>query len=234
MRKIIFPFIALLYVIANLSSASACALGFSFHFEPLPAHFGGEATSLKGFLDKTFARRGWEWARQSSRLQHPLQIKAAERPENSARIGLSVGSRSPDLLGVYKSFSVFKMNLVTVIEFAGAKEVAKRLPSKVDIEKMQNFGPYSGRTSKVEAGIEKIADVKLSALALPFAKLRFRSMDASGVLLFASFVPTKDRGPVQIIRAPKELNTGLSNPCKSLLYVYGKWPKNLRKSYRYE
>ncbi len=234
MREIIFSFIAVLFVAANPSAASACALGFSFHFKPLPAHFGGEANSLKAFLDKTYAKRGWQWARAPSNQQHPLQIKAAERPENSARIGLSVGSRSPDLLGVYKGFSVFKMSLVTVIEFAGEKEVAKRLPSKVDIEKLQNFGPYSGRTSKVEAGIEKIADFKLSALALPFTKLRFRSRDASGVWLFASFVPTNERTPVQIVRAPKALNTGLSNPCKSLLYVYGKWPQNLRKSYRYE
>lgn len=234
MKLFILLFSTLWLAIAGAVPVSACALGFSFHFEPLPAHFGGEANSLKGFLDKTYAKRGWEWARQSSKLQRSLQIKTAERPENSARIGLSVGSRSPDLLGVYKGFSVFKMSLVTVIEFAGEKEVAKRLPSKVDIEKLQNFGPYSGRTSKVEAGIEKIADFKLSELAMPFAKLRFRSMDASGISLFASFVPTNERAPVQIIRAPKELNTSLSNPCKSLLYVYGKWPQNLRKSYSYE
>ncbi len=129
-------------------------------------------------------------------------IKASERPENSARIGLSIGALSPDLLGVYKGFSVFKMSLVTVIEFSGEREVAKRLPGKVGIEKMQQFGPYTGRTSKVAAGIEKIADFKLSKLALPFAKLRFRSMEATAIRLFASFVPRDKGAPVQIVRAP--------------------------------
>ena len=140
----------------------------------------------------------------------------------------------PICLGIYSRFSLYRLNQVTVIEFASEKEVAKRLPRQVDILKMQNFGPYTGRTSKLDSGIEKIADFKLSELAMPFAKLRIRAMGATGIKLFASFAPMDENAPIQIVRAAKDINASAANPCRHLLYVYGKWPKNLRKNYHYE
>ena len=226
-QKFLLFFISVLSIISP-TRADACALGFSFQFVPLPDHYGGEATSLSSFLDKRFAARGWEWATTA------LRIKVPERPDNSHRIPVSAGSVSPELLGLYESFSIFRMNRVTVIEFAGEKEVAKRLPSRVPITKMQHFGPYSGKTSKIDRDIEKIAEFKLSDLVPPFAKLRIRANGASGIRLFASFVPKDQKARVQIVRAAKDINASSSNPCSRLFYVYGNWPKNLRKNYRYE
>ena len=228
MKLILLMCPVLLLALASPTHANACALGFSFQFAPLPDHYGHEATSIKSFLNKTYAKRGWEWAPSS------LSINAPVRPDLNSRIAVSVGSVAPDMLGIYSGFSVFRANRVTVIEFAGEKEVAKRLPSQVPILKMQNFGPYSGKTSKIDSGIEKIADFKLSDLTMPFAKLRIRANGANGIRLFASFFPVDDKAPVQIVRATKDIYGGPQNPCHNKLYVYGKWPKNLRKSYRYE
>ena len=203
-------------------------MGFSFQFKPLPDHYGREANGLKSFLDRTFAKRGWEWAKP------PLTIIAPAHPENSARILIGAGSVSPGLIGVYERFSIFKINLVTQIEFVSEKEVARRLPDRVDIERPVGAGPFGGKTSQIESGIEKIAEFKLSELTPPVAKLRIRSMGETGIKLFASFVPSDKKAPVQIVRGKSEIKTISDNPCNRTLYVYGKWPKNLRQSYRYE
>ena len=234
MKLFLFLYRTLFFVLVSPTLAQACAMGFSFHFEPLPEHFGAKSTSLKSFLDRSYAKRGWEWAKPPQNTKSPLSVVAPKRPENSARISIRVGSLSPDLLGVYTSFSVFRMNRVTVIEFAGEKEVAKRLPNQVSISRAEHFGPYSGKTSKIDSGIEKIADFKLSDLAMPFTKLRIRAGGESGVRLFASFVPKDKMARVQIVRSLGDIETGLANPCRRTLYVFGKWPKNLRKTYRYE
>ncbi|MCF6199115.1 MAG: hypothetical protein L3J67_06910 [Hyphomicrobiaceae bacterium] len=226
MKQILLHVLLLLSTAMGAMPASACALGFSFNFEPLPEQYGRQALSQKTFLDKLYGKRGWVWA------QHPLRIKVPKRAENSNVIPVSVGAVAPDLPGVYQELTLFRINLVTVIEFAGEKEVAKRLPSQVDILKMQNFDPYTGRTSQLEGGIEKIVAFKLSPLALPFAKTRIRANGASAIHLFASFVPKDKQAPVQIVKAPHK--TEARHPCHHQLYVYGKWPKNLRKSYRYE
>jgi len=226
LKQILLLASLLLSTLAGPMPALACALGFSFHFEPLPEYFGGKAQSEKAFLDKLYGRHGWIWAKP------PLKIKVPKRAENNNLIPISVGAVAPDLPGVYEEFTLFRMNLVTIIEFAGEKEVAKRLPSQVDIQKMQNFGPYTGKTSRLESGIEKIAQFKLSPLALPFAKTRIRANGASAIQLFASFVPKDKQTPVQIVKAPHEIDT--RHPCHHQLYVYGKWPQNLHKSYRYE
>ncbi len=226
MKQIFLLASLVLSALAGPTTAFACALGFSFHFEPLPEQYGRKALSQKTFLDKLYSKRGWVWGHSL------LKIKAPHRAENNNLIPVSVGAVAPDLPGVYEEFTLFRMNLVTVIQFAGEKEVAKRLPSQVDIQKMQNFGPYTGKTSRLEAGIEKIAEFKLSPLALPFAKTRIRANGASAIQLFASFVPKDKQAPVQIVKAPHEIEA--RHPCHHQLYIYGKWPKNLRKNYRYE
>ena len=234
MKYFLFLFRTLFFVLVSPTLSHACAMGFSFHFEPLPEHFGSKSISLKSFLDRTYAKRGWEWAKSPQNIKRPLHIEAPKHPENSARIAVSVGSRSPDLLGVYERFSVFRMNRVTVIEFAGEKEVAKRLPNRVPISGMKHFGPFSGKTSQIDSGIEKIADFKLSKFAMPFAKLRIRAGGVSGIRLFASFVPIDDKALIQVVRAQRKIEAGPMNPCYRTLYVFGRWPENLRKTYRYE
>ena len=107
-----------------------------------------------------------------------------------------------------------------------------RSDTQVNIQKMQNFGPYTGKTSQLAAGIETIATFKLSPLALPFAKTRIRANGASAIHLFASFVPKDKQAPVQIVQAPHKVAT--RHPSHHQLYIYGKWPKNLRNSYRHE
>ena len=218
----------LLLVGVRPGSVSACAMGFSFQFEPLPDHFGREEKALEPFLDRTFARRGWVWA------SPPLTIFAPAHPENSARISIGVGATSPDLIGVYERFSIFKISLVTQIEFVSEKEVARRLPRRIDLERAAGAGPFGGKTSQIERGIEKIAEFNLSELTPPFAKLRIRSTGETGIKLFASFVPGDKKAPVQIVRGATVIKVISGNPCNRTLYVYGKWPKNLRKSYRYE
>lgn len=222
---------AILYTTAYSSLALSC-MGFSFYFtEILPSDFvfgSRDARNVDNFLDKKYGEGKWEYSSGT------LQIHTPDIAENPAVIPVVIRSTA-EKTGLYGGIAVFVERSVAVLD--SDKFDPTYLPSvyHVDGEKWETKNhPNALQIHKITSSLSMmafVAEFKLGDHTLPEISTRLRTLGAKEFRVIAGFIPVD---PVQKIAVIKQEKTIKTYDCMNVIYVDGKWPEGLKKSYEYQ